>query len=29
LSEAPCVRIVVASLPKFCVNLGASKRGRL
>ena len=25
----PCVRIVVASLPKFCVNLGASDKGVL
>ena len=23
LATPPCVRIVVASLPKFCVNLGA------
>jgi PIN like domain len=27
--QAPCVRIVVAFLPKFCVNLGASERGKL
>jgi hypothetical protein len=25
---SPGVRIVVASLPKFCVNLGASEKGR-
>ena len=25
----PCVRIVVASLPNFCVNLGASDKGVL
>ena len=28
-SLAPCVRIVVASLPIFCVNLGASDKGVL
>lgn len=27
--QSPCVRIVVASLPKFCVNLGASERGSI